>query len=384
MTASSVMSSQVKPAAVIRASSPSKLSRAPALDPEQHRAEVARRLLQVLEAGDVVVRAEHREELAQRPGPLRQPQDVVLLPPLPAQRPLLDVGQPLEVEVAARDDRDDRAARERPEVAQRVDGERPGRLEHHPLDVQHLDHGGADPVLRRQQHVGRREAAAAPRSCRSPIRATAAPSTKLSTCAQRHRLARLERPPQARRRRPARRAGRASPGASAVGDLHHPGRRARRRRPARPGRRAARAAARGSRARSVACPSITSASSNGGRNSAPASAAKRLRRGEGRVEIVADQPDLDPPAAELPGLVDLLLRRRHRHEDDALDAEVPAGKGHALRVVAGRGADEAPPARAARQRLAHGVERAADLVGADRASGPRASARPRRRCARDR
>jgi hypothetical protein len=92
-----------------------------------------------------------------------------------------------------------------------------------------------------------------------------------------------------------------------------------------------------------------------------------LRSLQRRVEVVADQPGLDPAAAELPGLVDLLLRRRDRHEDDALDAEVPAGEGHALRVVAGRGADEAPALGTDREGLAHGVEGPAQLVGADRA-----------------
>ena len=84
------------------------------------------------------------------------------------------------------------------------------------------------------------------------------------------------------------------------------------------------------------------------------------------VEIVAHQPDLDLSAAELPRLVDLLLRRRHRHEDHALGAEMMAGIGHALCMVAGRGADETPPVGLRRQSLAHRIEGAPDLVGAHR------------------
>ena len=70
------------------------------------------------------------------------------------------------------------------------------------------------------------------------------------------------------------------------------------------------------------------------------------------VEEVADQPDLDELAAENAGLVDLLLRRRHRHEHHALLAEMAADEGKALRVVAGRGADEQRGIGAAGQRLA--------------------------------
>ena len=84
------------------------------------------------------------------------------------------------------------------------------------------------------------------------------------------------------------------------------------------------------------------------------------------VEEIADQPDLDELAAEDAGLVDLLLRRRHRHEHHALPAEMPAHEGKALRVVAGRGADEQRRVGAVGQRMAEEIEGAADLVGADR------------------
>ena len=76
--------------------------------------------------------------------------------------------------------------------------------------------------------------------------------------------------------------------------------------------------------------------------------AKGLRCGQRLVEIVAGQPDLDRIAAEDAGLVDLLLRRRDRHEDGALHPEMPAGKGHALRMVARTGADETRAGRVRR------------------------------------
>ena len=84
------------------------------------------------------------------------------------------------------------------------------------------------------------------------------------------------------------------------------------------------------------------------------------------VEEIADQPDLDELAAEQPRLVDLLLRRRHRHEDHAPLAEMAAHEGEALRMVAGRSADEQFGLVAGGKRLAEEIEGAADLVGAHR------------------
>jgi histidine phosphotransfer protein HptB len=80
------------------------------LDPDQHGAEVARRFLQVFEARDVVLGAQDLEEIAQRAGALRQPEDEILLHPGIAQRAFLDLGQALEIEVAARSDADHRLA----------------------------------------------------------------------------------------------------------------------------------------------------------------------------------------------------------------------------------------------------------------------------------
>ncbi|MEZ0004273.1 hypothetical protein ABIA18_006070 [Sinorhizobium fredii] len=84
------------------------------------------------------------------------------------------------------------------------------------------------------------------------------------------------------------------------------------------------------------------------------------------VENIADEADGNVFAAEDAGLVDLLLRRRHRHEDDARNGEVPADEGKALRMVSGRGADEGLARSTRCKRLAEEVEGAADLVGAHR------------------
>ena len=91
-----------------------------------------------------------------------------------------------------------------------------------------------------------------------------------------------------------------------------------------------------------------------------------LRRRKGLVEIVARQLDPHVVAAEDPGLVDLLLRRGHGHEDHPLDPEMPTGEGHPLRMVARTGADELVLVGLFRADLAHGVEGPAQLVAADR------------------
>ena len=88
-----------------------------------------------------------------------------------------------------------------------------------------------------------------------------------------------------------------------------------------------------------------------------------LRGGQADVEIVADQVNLDIVAAEHPGLLDLLLRRGDGHEDHAALAHVAAHEGDALGMVPGRGANEQLLIRL----FAHCVQRAADLVGTDRA-----------------
>jgi hypothetical protein len=66
----------------------------------------------------------------------------------------------------------------------------------------------------------------------------------------------------------------------------------------------------------------------------------RLGRRQRLVEEVAGQHDLDGIAAEGLGLQDLLLGRRHGHEDPPRHPEMRADEGHALRVVARTGADE--------------------------------------------
>ena len=89
----------------------------------------------------------------------------------------------------------------------------------------------------------------------------------------------------------------------------------------------------------------------------------RLRGGQSVVEIVADQVNLDVVATKDAGFLDFLLRRRHRHEDHTLHAQMLAHIRHALRMVARAGADE----QFLPLLLAHSVERTADLVGPHRA-----------------
>ena len=84
------------------------------------------------------------------------------------------------------------------------------------------------------------------------------------------------------------------------------------------------------------------------------------------VEKVSRQPDLDEFTAENPGLVDFLLRRRHRHEDHALPAEMAADISKALGMVARRRAHEQVLLGIFQQRLADEIECAADLVRPDR------------------
>ncbi|MNY23379.1 hypothetical protein D3C86_1570430 [compost metagenome] len=76
-------------------------------------------------------------------------------------RPLLDVGQTLEVEVAAGDDGDDGLAFElfAADRIQRRDRQRARGLEHDTLDVQHVDDRHADRVFRKQHDLVGREAA---------------------------------------------------------------------------------------------------------------------------------------------------------------------------------------------------------------------------------
>ena len=92
--------------------------------------------------------------------------------------------------------------------------------------------------------------------------------------------------------------------------------------------------------------------------------AELLRGGQRLVEIVTIQHNGDEFAAKGAGLVDLLLRRRHRHEDGARHAEMAAGIGHALRVVSRARTDEMALGRVRRPHLAHRVPRAPQLVAA--------------------
>src|SRR6056297_2133767 len=130
--------------------------RVPRLDPDQDRAEVARRFLEILEPGDVVIGSQKFEEVAQRAGPLRQAEDEIFLAALEPHGPFLDLGQALEIEVAAGGDADHALAPDAlRDPGQDIQRQRPGGLQHDALVVQHFLNGDADPVFRRKQDGGR-------------------------------------------------------------------------------------------------------------------------------------------------------------------------------------------------------------------------------------
>ena len=69
----------------------------------------------------------------------------------------------------------------------------------------------------------------------------------------------------------------------------------------------------------------------------------RILGGEtiGGIERIPDQFDMDPGAAQAAHALDFLARRVLGHVDMPFDLQTPAGKGDALRVIAGAGADHA-------------------------------------------
>src|SRR5690606_19697164 len=74
------------------------------LDADQDRAEIAGRLLEIFDAGDVVFRPQQVEEVAQGAGPLRKSQAEVFLEARMAHGPFLDVRQAFEIKISAGDD----------------------------------------------------------------------------------------------------------------------------------------------------------------------------------------------------------------------------------------------------------------------------------------
>ncbi len=80
------------------------------------------------------------------------------------------------------------------------------------------------------------------------------------------------------------------------------------------------------------------------------------------VEAVAEEDDL---AAEAAHGVDLDRGGRGGHDDDGADAHAGGREGHALGMVAGRGADDAALPLLGRE-MRHAIVRAADLEGEDR------------------
>ncbi len=92
-------------------------------------------------------------------------------------------------------------------------------------------------------------------------------------------------------------------------------------------------------------------------------AAIALRRCQRIVKIIAHQAHVDRAAPKDLGLLDLLLGRRDRHENHAVDTKVAAHKGNALRVIAGAGTNKG---RLFGNHFAHRIERATQFVRPDR------------------
>ena len=94
---------------------------------------------------------------------------------------------------------------------------------------------------------------------------------------------------------------------------------------------------------------------------------RKLARGVvAGIEKITRQTDLDKLSAENPRLVDFLLRRRDRHENNALAPEMPADIGKTLGMIPGGCTHEQVLLRIFQQRLADEIEGSPDLVGADR------------------
>ena len=133
-----------------------KIRRLFGLDPDQDGPEIARRLLQIFKAGDVVIGAEHFQKLAQRTGTLRHAQDEVLLHAGIALGAFFHFGQAFEIEIATRTHTDHRLTRNLArEVRQHVDRQGTCGFQDDAFGVQHHQHGGADAVFGGDQHFGR-------------------------------------------------------------------------------------------------------------------------------------------------------------------------------------------------------------------------------------
>ena len=94
--------------------------------------------------------------------------------------------------------------------------------------------------------------------------------------------------------------------------------------------------------------------------------AKRLCRGKRVVEVITRQSNFDLFAAKSLCFQDLLLWRRHGHKNNAAHAEVFAHKCDTLGVIAGAGTHKQLLIGGNLPDLAHGIERAAQFIRADR------------------
>ena len=331
------------------------------LDTEQDRAEVARRFLQVLKAGDIVVGAEQVEELAQRTRALRQTQDVILLAAGCAERPFLDLGQALEIEIAAGCQADDPLALDdvAVEIAQRLDFQRAGRLQHDALDVEHLDNGLTKTVLVDEDN-GSRVVVLEHGVVEFADLGDGGAVDEIVDLVEADALAGFEAAHQARR---ASRFDQQDPRfrREHLHDLDDAG-----------GKTAS--ANRNNQEIDWFADLLQQLEADRGLTLDDVGMIERrheaggvlLGKSDGSgialIEEVAFQPDIDVLASKHPRLGDLLLRCGDRHEDRARNAKMLAGVGEALGVVAGRRAHELTRGTWIRQRLAEIVEGPAQLV----------------------
>ena len=248
------------------------------------------------------------------------------------------------------------------DILQRIDGERAGRFQHDPLVVQHLEDRGADPVLLDRQHVAQRHVFQRGEVARSDPRDRGAihEGIDLIKC---HRLTCHKRGLEAGPTRGFGQNHARLRGFFAEIEPHSRGKAPAAHRQDKKIRRLPKLIQNLKRDRGLALDHIRVVERGKEMRTLPGGIV--LGRLQGIVEVVAGQADLDSLLAKHPGLLDLLLGGRDRHEDHAPHPEMPAGKGHALGVVPGTRANKGP--RPARNRLAHRVESAPDLVGPHRA-----------------
>ncbi len=334
-----------------------KIFRVSGFDTNQDRPEVSGGFLEVFETRDVVVGAKDSQEILQRPRALRHPEDKIFFYPGIALCALLDLGQPLKIEIATgRDANDGFTPNLLRDVLEHIHGQRARRFQNDALDVEHFQHGGAKTVFVDGAKIGGIDIAQTG-ECPFTYLGNGGPIGEIIDMLQargapvlhgRHQTSAAFRLDQYQAgpipEVAAHAGGQATTAHRHDDDVGH-----------------------GFGLRLDLDPDGGLTADDifviEGRQEMPFDfSAVRLRRGEGVIEIIARKTDRHGIAAEFFGLADLLLRRGHRHEDDALDPEMTTHEGDALRVIAGTGANKLFGLGAVGKHLAHGIERAAQFV----------------------